>query len=381
MKNVSSLKTDLVGLSETELKAKYQEAADSAKAKALKQGLSVEEADAIAAIALATGDPYKVAVRKMRAKAKASEATVKSVTLTAEEKARKENPAARVAVIKKAEQHDDAIRKFIGDLKGTADQIKAANKQLEDLKETFSDKVRKGGSALRDHLQGVRDYFAHKPADELFRGKYKVGEDYSQGEYGVCYDYFCRVINKLNEVGLQRLLLGEGDSNPNPPSEGNKETADETSARQRKAVIGAVNKVLTHASSVPEGMKSLLKAVFSDEAKPPVAMPIEITDAEAETRTASASGYIPVRNVTALVVDLYGTRVSVHDVDYGLVTPSVVIDILKEVTKALTKHMTYEDEGAVLRGHNLGLEDLLNNRAKTLVTVNPANTESEAISA
>ena len=379
MKNVSSLKTDLVGLSETEMKAKYQEAADSAKAEALKQGWSVEEADAIAAIALATGDHYKVAVRKMRAKAKASEATVKIVTLTAEEKARKENPAARAAVIKKAEQHDDAIRKFIGDLKGTADQIKAANKQLEDLKGTFSDKVRKGGSALRDHLQGVRDYFAHKPVDELFRGKYKVGEDYSQGEYGVCYDYFCRIINKLNEVGLQRLLLGEGDSNP--PAEGNKETADETSARQQKAVIGAVNKVLAHASSVPQGMKSLLKAVFSDEAKPAVATPIEITDAEAETRTASASGYTPVRNVTALVVDLYGTRVSVHDVDYGLFTPSVVIDILKEVTKALTKHMTYEDEGAVLRGHNLGLEDLLNNRAKTLVTVNPANTESEAISA
>jgi hypothetical protein len=65
-------------------------------------------------------------------------------------------------------------------------------------------------------FQVVREYFAHKPVNELFLGKYRTGNEWSRGELGITYRHFCNCTPKL--PAAQPLLPEIVDDNANENS-------------------------------------------------------------------------------------------------------------------------------------------------------------------
>jgi hypothetical protein len=350
----------------------YQLKADATEAYALKHGWSAEEAAAIAAIVLKTGGKYKDAVRKMRAKSTGG-ASVKSIRNGKEEKGRKDKTENRTDVIKKAETVSARIVKEVGDLVDILHEIDDLEEKIAGKRETFVSTLR-NSNQLREDLHHMREYFVHKPTEELFLGKYKKGTEWSYGEFGVGYDYIVKQLREFNNLqsSLQPLLLGEGvelPTDPSPKDEGG------TAEREAKAIKSAVNKVLANADNLPTGLREALESKFTESSQPKEKV-IDVPEGEG-TITATSSA-IPVKGTTAFVVDIYGgTRVAIRDVDRSLLTVPILADILDIILDLAEGTVSDQDFGLLLRSHNLNTEDRLNNGET--IEVQMSNPTSETV--
>jgi hypothetical protein len=77
-------------------------------------------------------------------------------------------------------------------VKGYQDLVRLIE-QHEKLRSQFTKTARE----FQSEFQVVRDYFAHKPVEELFLAKYRTGEQWSKGELGISYRHFCGCIPKM----------------------------------------------------------------------------------------------------------------------------------------------------------------------------------------
>lgn len=349
--DVSSLKTDQVGLSPTGLKPKYQDAADSAT-------VTTDQ----------TKSECKVGLNPLLAVLQShNNATVNSVTLNPEEKSRGKKADEDRERRERKSLAEKSANKLVGLVKVYDNARTEVEAAFQPLKKKIQD-----NPDYRDWLRNIQTFFAHrlrgKRADgtpiELLFDKYASPEDFAKAETNRTWDHISRCIG---DTGRQ-LKSGEKILTVTAGGSGGGLTADEKSARDMKSLINAAEKLVNNRSKLPETTKLILGETFAP-AKTVTVKPIEIADgADGDTVTAKASHAIPVRAVTAFIADVYGgTRVSLRDVDMSLLTTPVLSRIFGEFLKLVDK---LADGDQILRSFDYDINQILNKR-KTTQASNP----------